>query len=74
LRTANLIIAFGAALIVIGLGVRLGLFGWFGKLPGDIRSEGERTTVFIPVTSMLVFSVVATIVLNLIARMFRDGR
>lgn len=73
MRAGNLLIAVGVALVAVGVGVRLGLFGWFGRLPGDIRSEGERTTVFIPITSMLIVSVVGSIVLNLIARFFRGG-
>jgi Protein of unknown function (DUF2905) len=73
MRAGNLLIALGVALVLVGVGVRLGLFGWFGRLPGDIRSEGERTTVFIPITSMLIVSVVGSIVLNLIARFFRGG-
>lgn len=73
MRAGNLLIAFGVALVLVGVGVRLGLFGWFGRLPGDIRSEGERTTVFIPITSMLIVSVAGTILLNVIARFFRGG-
>jgi hypothetical protein len=73
MRAGNLLIALGVALVLVGVGVRLGLFGWFGRLPGDIRSEGERTTVFIPITSMLIVSVVGSIGLNLIARFFRGG-
>lgn len=74
MRSGNVIIALGAAMIVAGVGVRLGLFNWFGKLPGDIRSEGERGTVFAPITSMLVLSVLGSIIFNLIIRLFRDGR
>lgn len=73
MRTANLLIALGLTLVLVGVGVRLGLFGWFGRLPGDIRSEGERTTVIIPITSMLIVSVVGSLLLNVIARFFRDG-
>lgn len=62
----------GVALIAIGLMVRLGWFSWFGQLPGDIRSDGESTTVFIPVTSMIVVSVIATILLNVFGRLFRS--
>ena len=43
---------------------------WFGHLPGDIRYQGENTQVFIPITSMLVVSVVATVIFNLAARLF----
>jgi hypothetical protein len=72
MRTGNLLIFAGVALVSIGLLVRLGWFSWFGRLPGDIRSEGETSTVFIPITSMIVVSVVATILLNVLGRLFRN--
>jgi hypothetical protein len=41
---------------------------FLGRLPGDIRIENENVRVFIPLGTMLVLSVVATIVLNLLSR------
>lgn len=68
----------GLFLIVVGLGVVglgilvwAGAFGWFGRLPGDLRFEGDRSRVFIPITSMIVVSVVLTLVVNLVARLWR---
>ena len=65
----------GKVLLVVGLliagvgvlallGVRLPL----GNLPGDIRIEGERGSIFIPLATMIVISVVLTVVLNLLLR------
>lgn len=73
MRASNILILVGASLVVIGVALRYfpGLFSWFGNLPGDIRHETENTTVFIPITSMLVVSVVLTIVLNVVGRLFR---
>jgi len=50
------------------LQVAPGLFGWFGHLPGDIRREGEHGSVFIPITSMIVVSIIASIIINLFFR------
>jgi hypothetical protein len=72
MRTGNLLIAGGVALVVIGVMVRLGWFGWFGRLPGDIRSKGDNVSVFFPITSMIVVSVVATVLLNVFGRFFRS--
>lgn len=67
----------GKALIIIGLLIAVvgllmqyapGLFGWFGHLPGDIRREGEHGTLFIPITSMIVVSIILTIIVNLFFR------
>ena len=43
-------------------------FSWFGKLPGDIRIGSGNTRVFIPITSMIIVSVVLTIIINVIRR------
>lgn len=68
---------FGKTLIVLGIllvaaGVVLvyapWLVGWFGRLPGDIRIEGDSGSVFIPITSMIVVSVVVSLVLNIFFR------
>lgn len=74
MRVGSLLIVVGAALVLIGALVRFfpGAFSWFGNLPGDIRIEGESTRVFIPITSMIVVSVVATVVINLVGGLFRD--
>lgn len=68
MKIGNVLVVAGIGLVVVGVAVRLGLFGWFGNLPGDIRIEGERSRVFAPITSMLIVSVVASVALNLIGR------
>ncbi|MEJ2274142.1 MAG: DUF2905 domain-containing protein [Woeseiaceae bacterium] len=64
------IIYAGLALVAIGVIVQYApwLVSWFGKLPGDIRIRGERGGVFIPLTSMIIISVVLTIIVNLLKR------
>ncbi len=58
------LITLGLGLAVLGLALKFApwLLNWFGKLPGDIRYEGEHSFVFIPLTSMLLLSAVASIV------------
>ncbi|MCH2341069.1 DUF2905 domain-containing protein [Pseudomonas sp. NPDC047963] len=62
----------GAGVVLLLLGVVLhyapGLLSWFGKLPGDIRLESERSKTYIPITSMIVLSVVLTVLVNLFKR------
>jgi len=64
----------GAGLLVLGALVRFtpGLFTWFGNLPGDIDIQGENSRVFIPITSMIVVSVVLTLVVNIVGWVLRD--
>jgi hypothetical protein len=40
------------------MGVRLP----FGRLPGDIVIQGERGTIYIPITTMLLISLVLSLV------------
>ena len=54
-------------LIVIGGLVAIGAFSWFGRLPGDIRIESGNIRVYIPITTMVLLSVV----LSLLAAIFR---
>jgi Protein of unknown function (DUF2905) len=64
------LIACGILLVVVGLLVWSGALSWFGRLPGDLHWEGERTRVFIPITSMVLLSVA----LSLLALLFRHLR
>lgn len=68
MRFGNVLMLIGGAVLVIGALVRFapGLFTWFGNLPGDIRIEGESSRVFIPITSMIVVSLVLTLLVNLV--------
>ncbi len=67
--TGLLLIAAGVVLVLGGLAVLTGALGWFGRLPGDIRIEGEHSTVLIPLTSMILVSLLLTLVLNLLRRL-----
>jgi len=64
-----LIIA-GIAIAVAGAIVQFapGWVAWIGRLPGDLRFESAHTRIFVPITSMLVISLVLTLLLNLFSR------
>jgi hypothetical protein len=64
------IVLIGLGIIAVGVVVWLGGFGWFGKLPGDIRIERDTVRVYIPLVSMLVISIVFTLLVNLLRRFF----
>ena len=65
-----IVIVAGAFIILIGLLILSGALSWFGRLPGDIRIEGERTRVYIPITSMLLVSIVLSLIAYLVRRFF----
>jgi membrane protein implicated in regulation of membrane protease activity len=64
-----LLIAAGVFLVVIGLLVWSGALSWFGRLPGDIRVERPGTRVYVPITSMLLLSVVVSVLLAIFRRL-----
>ena len=64
----------GIILFLIGGGVYLAVkFGFplgpLGRLPGDIRIEGENGSFYFPVTTSILVSVILTVLLNVIARL-----
>lgn len=67
---AKWIMLAGGLLLVIGAILQFApwLLGWFGRLPGDIRIGSERVKVFIPITSMIIVSIVLTLLLRLLRR------
>ena len=67
---ARWLMILGALLLVVGALLHFApwTLNWFGKLPGDIRIETDSGKVFIPVTSMLITSVVLTVLVNLFRR------
>ncbi len=63
--TGWLVVALGGGAVMLGLLVVSGALNWFGHLPGDIRIEGEQGGFFLPLTSMLLLSAVASLVYTL---------
>jgi hypothetical protein len=66
----TILIAIGVGLILVGLLIWSGSLSWFGRLPGDIRIERETVRVYVPVVSMLVVSLVVSLALYLVRRLF----
>ena len=69
----------GKYLIIIGLfvlviGVLIYFLGdklsWIGRLPGDIRIERENLKIFIPITTMILISILLTLIITLIKKIF----
>jgi hypothetical protein len=68
---AKYLVIGGIILILVGGGVYLAAkFGIpLGRLPGDIRIEGENGSFYFPLTSSILVSIVLSIVLNIISRL-----
>ena len=65
-----LLIGVGVAALVIGALVNAGAMSWFGRLPGDIRIESGNSRFYFPITSMIVISVILTVIVNVVRRLF----
>jgi hypothetical protein len=69
----------GRGLLYLGLGLALvgglvlllGRVVDLGNLPGDLVYEGQNVRVYVPIATMIVLSVVLTLLLNLVLRLFR---
>ena len=61
----------GGGIALVGLLLMLGgrLFPWLGRLPGDIRYEGENVSCFFPIATSILLSIILTILLNLAIRL-----
>lgn len=68
----------GKSIILIGIfivitGVVIWLWGdklrWLGKLPGNIRVEKENFSFYMPITTMIIISVVISVILWLIKKL-----
>lgn len=68
---AKLLMILGALLFISGAALYLlsktGVP--FGKLPGDISYEGRNFKVFVPITSMIIVSLLLTLLINIISRL-----
>ena len=70
----KLLLVLGAALILLSAIVlifsRVPVLNNFGNLPGDFRIKNGSFACFFPLASMCLLSLVASIAINLAARIF----
>ena len=65
----RILILFGILLVVLGLVLTVGAkIPWLGQLPGDIYIRRENFSLYFPLTSCLLLSLIITLVLYLFRR------
>ena len=72
-------VGIGLAIAVVGALLLLAdrvpgmshLFGWIGKLPGDISIKRENFSLFFPLGTSILLSVLLSLVLYLLSWIFR---
>lgn len=71
-QAGKYIIGFGILVIITGIIIYFfhDKLNWIGRLPGDIRIEKENSRFYFPITTMILFSLLLTIIVNIIRRFF----
>lgn len=73
-------VEFGRLLLIIGGTIALAgilvllaakYFPWLGNLPGDFEIEGDNYRIYFPLATMILVSLLGTILLNIVIRIFR---
>lgn len=68
----RLLMIAGAGMFLVGLLIVVGgRFTWFGNLPGDIVIKRDNFTLYAPVATMILVSILLTVLVNVIGRLFR---
>jgi hypothetical protein len=70
MELGKLLVVFGAVLVVVGIVVMLlGRMNFpLGRLPGDFLYRGKSTTVYFPLATSVVVSVVLSILVYVVSR------
>ena len=71
-QTGKFILIAGLLIVVAGTIIYFfhDYFKWIGRLPGDIRIEKQNFRFYFPFTTMILFSIVLTILIQIIRRIF----
>ncbi len=61
-----MLVGLGVVIVVIGLVLWFSdRIPWLGRLPGDILIKREKVTIYFPIVTMVVLSILVTIIFNL---------
>jgi len=64
----RVLVLIGAVILVLGIAFVLSdRVPFIGRLPGDIRVSGDGWTIYAPLATSIVLSVVLTVILSLVA-------
>jgi uncharacterized protein HemY len=69
--TGLYLLVIGGIIILIGVFVYFfhDKLHWIGRLPGDIRIERKNFRLYIPITTMLIFSLILSLILYLFRKL-----
>ena len=69
-ETGKVIMIIGGSIVLVGALIYFfhDKLHWIGRLPGDIRVEKENFRFYFPVTTMIIFSVVLTVLIRIVRK------
>ena len=69
-ETGKYVIAFGLLIVAAGLIIYFfhDKLHWIGRLPGDIRIEKENYRFYFPITTMIIFNLLVTLIIRIIRK------
>lgn len=63
-----------AGIIIVAVGIIIYFFHdylkWIGRLPGDIRIAKQNFRFYFPLTTMIIFSVIITVIIAILKKIF----
>ena len=70
-QTGKILIIIGIIAIVLGIIIYFAgdKFNWLGRLPGDIRIEKENFRLYIPITTMIIISILISLIIKLFQKL-----
>jgi H+/Cl- antiporter ClcA len=71
-QTGKYLLVAGILIVIVGLLIYFfhTYFKWIGRLPGDIRIERQNFKFYFPITTMIIFSLIATLLFSIFKKLF----
>jgi hypothetical protein len=71
-QTGKYLLVAGILIVIVGLLIYFfhPYFKWIGRLPGDIRIERQNFKFYFPITTMIIFSIIATLLFSIFKKIF----
>jgi uncharacterized protein HemY len=65
----KILIIFGLFIVILGLLFLLGgKIPWIGRLPGDIVIERKNFSIYIPITTSIILSIILTLIFWILSK------
>ena len=71
-QTGKYVLIAGVLIVIAGIIIYFfhPYFKWIGRLPGDIRIEKQNFRFYFPITTMIIFSIIATLLFSIFKKFF----